>query len=108
MTANKTSSSQEPFLNTVARKLGHAAGTLTNVAQELTDNISALPQAATNTVRSTARAVKASVGGKGAKKKAHPAKRRTQKTQAGRKRKPAAKKTARRKTAKKTADNKKS
>ncbi len=42
MTAKKGPAQQEPLLNTVARKLGHAAGTLTNVAQGLTGNLSAL------------------------------------------------------------------
>jgi len=53
---------EEPFLNTVARKIGYAAGALTNVAQGLTDNISALPQAAATKVRSTARTVTDSMG----------------------------------------------
>src|SRR6267154_762090 len=53
---------EEPFLNTVARKLGYAAGALANVAQELTDNLSALPQAAATKVRSTARTVTDSMG----------------------------------------------
>ncbi|MCU1300779.1 MAG: hypothetical protein JWQ87_1063 [Candidatus Sulfotelmatobacter sp.] len=44
MTVKKQSPKQEPFLNTVARKLGYAAGALTNAAQGLTDNISALPK----------------------------------------------------------------
>ncbi len=33
----------EPLLSTVARKLGHAAGTVTKVTQELTENLSTLP-----------------------------------------------------------------
>jgi hypothetical protein len=40
---NKHQSSR-PLLNTVARKLGHAAGQLTKVTQELTKNLSALPE----------------------------------------------------------------
>jgi hypothetical protein len=52
MTANKRAAA-EPFLNTVARKLGHAAGTLTNVAQELTENLSTLPEVVSNKVRRT-------------------------------------------------------
>ena len=43
MTSRKQPGREEPFLNVVARKLGRAAGTLTNVAQGLTGNISALP-----------------------------------------------------------------
>jgi hypothetical protein len=42
---------QEPLLNTVARKLGHAAGTLTKVTQELTENLSALPENVATKVR---------------------------------------------------------
>lgn len=33
----------EPLLSTVARKLGHAAGTVTKVTQELTENLATLP-----------------------------------------------------------------
>jgi hypothetical protein len=54
MTAKNLGEKQEPFLNTVARKLGHAAGTLTNVAQELTENLSALPEAVSTKMRQTA------------------------------------------------------
>lgn len=50
MTPKKQPVRKEPFLNTVARKLGHAAGALTNVAQGLTDNLSALPKAASQIV----------------------------------------------------------
>jgi hypothetical protein len=57
MTADKRRAA-EPFLNTVARKLGHAAGTLTNVAQELTQNLSTLPDAVSTKVREAARANK--------------------------------------------------
>jgi hypothetical protein len=41
---------KEPFLNAVARKLGHAAGTLTNVAQGLSENLSVLPKAGSKMV----------------------------------------------------------
>ena len=51
MTAKQGSVKQEPFLNTVARKLGHAAGTFTNVAQELTENLSTLPEAVSTKMR---------------------------------------------------------
>ena len=54
MTAKKLGEKQEPFLNTVARRLGHAAGTLTNVAQELTENLAALPEAVSTKMRQTA------------------------------------------------------
>jgi len=37
MTAKKRSGKQEPLLNTVARKLGHAAGTLTKATHKLTE-----------------------------------------------------------------------
>jgi hypothetical protein len=43
MTPKKQPGGEEPFLNVVARKLGRAAGTLTNVTQGLTGNLSALP-----------------------------------------------------------------
>jgi len=54
MTSKKQPVKEEPFLNTVARKLGYAAGTFTNVAQELTENLSTLPKAVSTKVRSTA------------------------------------------------------
>lgn len=54
MTPKKQSVSEEPFLNTVARTLGHAAGTITNVAHGLTENLSALPKAASSKVRTAA------------------------------------------------------
>jgi hypothetical protein len=43
MAAKKRPVRHEPLLNTVARKLGHAAGTVTKVTQELTENLSTLP-----------------------------------------------------------------
>ena len=54
MTPKKQSAKEEPFLNTVARKLGHAAGALTHVAQGLTENLSALPKAVARKARPTA------------------------------------------------------
>jgi len=38
-------------MNVMARKLGHAAGTLTNVAQGLTENLAALPETVSTKVR---------------------------------------------------------
>jgi hypothetical protein len=43
MATKKRPVRHEPLLNTVARKLGRAAGTVTKVTQELTENLSALP-----------------------------------------------------------------
>jgi hypothetical protein len=51
MTAKKRPAIQEPLLNTVARRLGTAAGTFTKATKELADNISALPQNVTTRVR---------------------------------------------------------
>jgi hypothetical protein len=58
MAARKRTVMQEPLLNTVARKLGHAAGTLTKVTQELADNVSAVPETVAAKVREAARATK--------------------------------------------------
>jgi len=44
MTAKNPPKPEEPFLNVFARKLGRAAGALTNVAQGLSENLTALPQ----------------------------------------------------------------
>jgi hypothetical protein len=55
MPAKKRSVKQEPLLNTVARKLGHAAGRITNLTQELTENLSALPETVTTKVREAAK-----------------------------------------------------
>jgi|SRR5580704_2504736 hypothetical protein len=54
MATKKQTVRQEPLLNTVARQLGHAAGTLTRVTQELTQNLSALPEKVTEKVREAA------------------------------------------------------
>ncbi len=43
MRAKKQTGNSEPLLTTVARKLGHAAGTLTKATHELTSGVSALP-----------------------------------------------------------------
>jgi hypothetical protein len=51
MAAKKRTVTQEPLLSTVARKLGHAAGTLTKVTQELADNVSAVPETVAAKVR---------------------------------------------------------
>jgi hypothetical protein len=51
MAAKKQPVKQEPFLNTVARKLGQAAGTLTKVTQELTENLSTLPESVETKMR---------------------------------------------------------
>jgi len=54
LTAKKRAVSQEPLLNTVARKLGRAAGTLTKVTQELTENLSTFPDSVAMKVREAA------------------------------------------------------
>jgi hypothetical protein len=46
MAAKKQSIRHEPLLTTVARKLGQAAGTLTKVTHEITENLSTLPKSA--------------------------------------------------------------
>ena len=58
MAAKKRTVTHELLLNTVARKLGHAAGTLTKVTQELADNVSAVPESVAAKVRQAARAAK--------------------------------------------------
>ena len=81
MTARKQAAGNEPLLNQVARKLGRAAGTLTNAAQGLKGNLSALPKAvsANAATSATPRAVKPRVAGEArsaqAKKKIRPAER---------------------------------
>ena len=54
MAAKKQPVKQEPFLNTVARKLGQAAGTLTKVTQELTENLSTFPESVATKMRKAA------------------------------------------------------
>jgi hypothetical protein len=56
MTARKRKATREPLLNTVARKLGHAAGTLTRATQELTESLAALPETVSTSVREAASA----------------------------------------------------
>jgi hypothetical protein len=51
MTAKKHSRKQEPLLNAVARRLGHAAGTIAKVTQEFTGNLSSLPDTVTAKMR---------------------------------------------------------
>jgi len=51
MTAKKRPVKQEPLLNTVARKLGRAAGAFTKVTQELRENLSSLPESVAKKVR---------------------------------------------------------
>src|SRR5579863_10015341 len=55
MTNKKRSLKHEPLLNNVARTLGHAAGTLTKVTHELTENLSALPETVSQKVREAAK-----------------------------------------------------
>jgi hypothetical protein len=47
MRARKRKANGEPLLNTVARSLGHAAGTLARATQELTENLSAVGESVT-------------------------------------------------------------
>lgn len=51
MAAKKRSGDQEPLLNTAARKLGHAAGALTKVTHQFTENLSGLAETVTTRVR---------------------------------------------------------
>jgi hypothetical protein len=62
MAAKKRTVTQEHLLSTVARKLGHAAGTLTKVTQELADNVSAVPKAVAAKVRQAAQIRETKVG----------------------------------------------
>jgi hypothetical protein len=54
MAAKKRTVKQESLLNTVARKLGHAAGTFTRTTQEFTETLSALPENVSARVREAA------------------------------------------------------
>jgi hypothetical protein len=56
MTARKRKTTQEPLLSNVARKLGHAAGTLTKATQELSENLAALSGTVSARVREAATA----------------------------------------------------
>jgi hypothetical protein len=51
MAAKKRAVKQQPLLNTVARKLGHAAGQLTKVTQELAESLSLLPESVSTKAR---------------------------------------------------------
>jgi hypothetical protein len=54
MATRKRTPNQEPLLNTVARKLGHAAGTFTRVTQDLRDDLTPLAENVTAKVREAA------------------------------------------------------
>jgi len=54
MAAKKPPAKQEPLLNAVARKLGHAAGTFAKVTKEVTGNLSAIPETVTTKMREVA------------------------------------------------------
>jgi|HubBroStandDraft_6_1064221.scaffolds.fasta_scaffold717575_1 hypothetical protein len=54
MTTRKRMPKQEPLLNAVARKLGHAAGTFTRVTQDLRENMAPLAENVTAKVREAA------------------------------------------------------
>jgi len=51
MAPKKKSVKQEPFLDSMARKLGHAAGTLTKVTHDLTDNVTTLTESVATKVQ---------------------------------------------------------
>jgi len=51
MAVKKRAVTQEPLLSTVARKLGHAAGTITHMTHEFADNVSAMPETVAAKVR---------------------------------------------------------
>ena len=55
MAAKKKPIKHEPLLTTVARKLGRAAGTLTKVTQEVSENLSTLPDSVATKMRKAAR-----------------------------------------------------
>jgi len=54
MAAKKRPGTQEPLLNTAARKLGHAAGTLTKATHQFTENLSGLVETVESKVRNAA------------------------------------------------------
>lgn len=56
MAARKRNATRSPLLNTVARKLGHAAGTLTKATHELTESLAALPETVGTRMRQAASA----------------------------------------------------
>jgi hypothetical protein len=55
-TKKRESRGPEPLLNTVARKIGHAAGAVSKMTQELTETLSAAPKAVTARLRHAAKA----------------------------------------------------
>jgi hypothetical protein len=59
MPKKKQLNKQEPLLNTVARKLGQVAGTLTKATHGLTENLSAIPETVTTKLREAADVVPA-------------------------------------------------
>ena len=65
MAAKKRAVTQKPLLNTVARTLGHAAGTLTKVTQEFADNLSAMPESIAAKVRHAAKISESAVSPRG-------------------------------------------
>jgi hypothetical protein len=65
MAAKKRAITQKPLLNSVARTLGHAAGTLTKVTQELADNLSAMPDSIVAKVRQAAKIGESAVSPRG-------------------------------------------
>jgi hypothetical protein len=54
-TKKSESRSQEPLLSTFARKIGHAAGAVSKMTQELTETLSAAPKAVTAKRRDAAK-----------------------------------------------------
>ncbi len=54
MAAKKRLGTQEPLLNTAARKLGHAAGSLTKATHQFTENLSGLVETVESKVRDAA------------------------------------------------------
>jgi hypothetical protein len=65
MAAKKRAVTHKPLLNTVARTLGHAAGTLTKVTQEFADNLSAMPENIAAKVRHAAKIGESAVSPQG-------------------------------------------
>jgi hypothetical protein len=51
MKARNKHSESEPLLNAVARKLGHAAGTVSKMTHELTETLSGVPEAVTAKIK---------------------------------------------------------
>ena len=55
MATKRRSRKTEPLLNTVARKLGYAAGTLAKATHDVTENITAIPEVISEKVRESAK-----------------------------------------------------